>query len=267
MSASSAISYSVEAYNLSVSENKIHDDTVARQFGFVGGLVPGVEVYAYATHPVVQRWGRSWLERGEMECRFLKPVYDGRVAVATANPEGDALVLDVQSAGAMCATGRASLGASSQSAPVPEAYPERIPPSVRPPADPKALATGTWLSAAPVRPRQTSRANICAMSASGMQPISKTAWHTRVGSCVCATRCSRTTCCYRPGCTSAAGCATSASVELATRSPRGLEFVDNYERKGHRLVDLDVILIANDKTVVAQVLHTAIYQLRQASSA
>ena len=24
--------------------------------GFSGGLVPGVEVYAYACHPVVRRW-------------------------------------------------------------------------------------------------------------------------------------------------------------------------------------------------------------------
>jgi hypothetical protein len=37
----------------------------------------------------------------------------------------------------------------------------------------------------------------------------------------------------------------------------------NYERKGHRLVDLDVILIANARSVIARVLHTAVYQLRQ----
>ena len=29
------------------SDNKIHDDDVARRFGFSGGLVPGVDVYAY----------------------------------------------------------------------------------------------------------------------------------------------------------------------------------------------------------------------------
>ena len=52
--------YTVEAYNLShASENKIHDDSVAQKLGFAGGLVPGVEVYAYACHPVVRRWGRA----------------------------------------------------------------------------------------------------------------------------------------------------------------------------------------------------------------
>jgi hypothetical protein len=36
--------HSVRAFNLAAaSENKIHDDTVARRFGFRGALVPGVE--------------------------------------------------------------------------------------------------------------------------------------------------------------------------------------------------------------------------------
>src|ERR1700710_2147028 len=81
MSTTPATAYRVEAYNLShASENKIHDDTIAQKLGFSGGLVPGVEGYAYACHPAVERWGRAWLERGHMECRFLKPVYDGRIA-------------------------------------------------------------------------------------------------------------------------------------------------------------------------------------------
>jgi hypothetical protein len=50
--------YQVEAFNTAAqSENKIHDDAVARRFGFKGGLVPGVEVYAYMTHVPVARWG------------------------------------------------------------------------------------------------------------------------------------------------------------------------------------------------------------------
>src|SRR5579871_6445595 len=41
----------VEAYNTAkLSENKMHDDTVARKFGFSGGLVPGVDVMAYMMH-------------------------------------------------------------------------------------------------------------------------------------------------------------------------------------------------------------------------
>src|SRR5919199_1920553 len=45
--------------------------------GNEGGLVPGVTVYAYMTRPVVERWGRDWVERGTMTARFVQPLYDG----------------------------------------------------------------------------------------------------------------------------------------------------------------------------------------------
>ena len=45
------VTYTVEAFNTATdSTNKIHDDDVARTYGFRGGLVPGVDVYAYLTH-------------------------------------------------------------------------------------------------------------------------------------------------------------------------------------------------------------------------
>src|SRR5262245_46169653 len=48
----------VTAFNTATaSTNKIHDDDVARQYGFHGGLVPGVDVYAYLTHLPVRAWG------------------------------------------------------------------------------------------------------------------------------------------------------------------------------------------------------------------
>ena len=78
--------YSVAAFNTSRdSENKMHDDTVAQRFGFSGGLVPGVDVYAYMAHPAVARWGRPFLEAGSLEARFLKPVYDGETALRPAS--------------------------------------------------------------------------------------------------------------------------------------------------------------------------------------
>ena len=84
--------YRVIAYNTALnSENKIHDDAVARRFGFTGGLVPGVDVYAYMTHPAVARWGRAWLERGTATCRFAQPVYDGDPATVTAAETPDGL--------------------------------------------------------------------------------------------------------------------------------------------------------------------------------
>jgi acyl dehydratase len=70
--------YRVKARNTSSnSENKIHDDDVARRHGFRGALVPGVTVYAYLTEPLVAAFGAAWLERGTASVRFIRPVMDG----------------------------------------------------------------------------------------------------------------------------------------------------------------------------------------------
>jgi acyl dehydratase len=70
--------YRVKARNTSQqSENAIHHDDVARRYGFRGGLVPGVTVYAYLTEPLVATFGAAWLERGTANVRFHKPVMDG----------------------------------------------------------------------------------------------------------------------------------------------------------------------------------------------
>ena len=70
--------YRVKARNTSSnSENKIHDDDVARRYGFRGALVPGVTVYAYLTEPLVAAFGAAWLERGTASVRFTRPVMDG----------------------------------------------------------------------------------------------------------------------------------------------------------------------------------------------
>jgi acyl dehydratase len=59
------------------SENRIHDDDVAQKYGFRGGLVPGVTVYAYLTRPLVAVLGAAWLDRGTGSVRFARPVLDG----------------------------------------------------------------------------------------------------------------------------------------------------------------------------------------------
>src|ERR1700736_2295213 len=106
--------HSVSAYNTSkLSENKIHDDSVARRFGFSGGLVPGVDVMAYMMHLPIARWGRDFLERGLIEARFLSPVYDGETAEIAGDESGGVVSIEVKSRGALCATGSAALPASA----------------------------------------------------------------------------------------------------------------------------------------------------------
>ena len=110
MSAAAIAPYSVDAYNMSWdSENKIHDDAVAKRFGFSGGLVPGVDVYGYMTHQAVARWGNAWLTHGTANCRFIKPVYDGKIATVIASETADGLDIQVESEGVLCATGSAAL--------------------------------------------------------------------------------------------------------------------------------------------------------------
>jgi len=255
--------YEVVAENLSrASENKIHDDAVARRFGFSGGLVPGVEVYAYATHLALRRWGRAWLERGAAECRFLKPVYDGRVASVAAQEEAGGLSWTVDSEGVRCAEGRAALEAASPP-PDPARYERRPVPAERPPADERTVAKGTALCTAPLvltaeaqaeylrgvresdglyareglaHPGQLLR--LCNQTM--MQNVVLGPW-IHVGSEV----------------RNFAAARVGQALEARAR------VLDEYERKGHRFVDLDVLLLA-DEAPVAQVRHVAIYRPRQA---
>ena len=149
MNASTAMR-EVSAYNTATaSDNKIHDDSVARRFGFRGGLVPGVEVYAYMAHMPVARWGRAWLERGCADCRFWKPVYDGALARVTATEESGALTLGVESAGERCATGRASIPSQPPALLIADAIPPAEPPSDRLPASEESLSPGRALGIAP----------------------------------------------------------------------------------------------------------------------
>lgn len=73
------------------SENKIHSDEVARRYGFRGALVPGVAVYGYLTHPIVERHGADWLSHSASDVRFFKPAY-----------AGDQLTIELESHGQSC---------------------------------------------------------------------------------------------------------------------------------------------------------------------
>lgn len=89
-------SYAVVARNLDpAADNRIHDDDVARAFGFTGALVPGVEVFAHATSPLVATWGAGFFDGGRVALRFRRPVYDGETVVVTAEPRTDGFGLVV----------------------------------------------------------------------------------------------------------------------------------------------------------------------------
>jgi acyl dehydratase len=259
--------YRVEAFNASKeSENKIHDDVVARRFGFRGGLVPGVDVYAYMTHLPVQRWGRAWLERGIAECRLLKPVYDGDTAVVTAIEGVAGLDLRIESHGEVCVTGHA--GVPSERVTHPPAFSEApVPPGERPPADETTLAVGTCLAIDPFRVTDE-------YAAQYLRTVRETApLYARenlvhpgtilhIGNWVL-----RHNVVLGPwmhvGSTVQHFAAAHIGDELSARAV----VTANYERKGHRFVELDVLVYAGQKTPIARLDHIAIYRPRQLADA
>jgi len=104
--AAEGVEYRVVARNSSThSENRIHADDVARRYGFRGGLVPGVTVYGYAAHAVLQALGTRWVERGVTRIRFLTPCYDGEeLVVSVTRP-----ALAVMAGERKCVVGSASV--------------------------------------------------------------------------------------------------------------------------------------------------------------
>src|ERR1700676_3515837 len=141
--------YRVSAYNTAKqSENKMHDDTVAKRFGFSGGLVPGVDVMAYMMHLPVAKWGRAFLERGLIEARFVKPVYDGETAVASAEDADGTLAIRLESRGQTCATATASLPASMPSVECGTSG-ETAPVAPRLPANVMSFELDKWLGTLP----------------------------------------------------------------------------------------------------------------------
>ncbi|MGH7855914.1 MAG: hypothetical protein ACREQY_01190, partial [Candidatus Binatia bacterium] len=112
----------IRARNIATeSENRIHDDAVAKRYGFAGGLVPGIVVYGYMTRPLLDAFGLGWLDRGGAAARFVKPCYEGEEIVVRAKGNGVSpldLVVE-RPGGEVCATGTAALRASPEASPNP----------------------------------------------------------------------------------------------------------------------------------------------------
>lgn len=260
--------YQVAAFNTSkASENKIHDDAVARRFGFSGGLVPGVDVYGYMAHQPVARWGRAWLERGVGECRLLKPVYDGETATVTAAETADGLALQVASRGMLCATGTASLPDTTGPVPAVENVPvPPAPPADRPPADEASLAVGTLLGIRPLLVTPEFAADYL-RDVRETDPIYRReglvhpATILRTGNWVLSHNVVLGPWMH-VGSTVRHFAPARVGNEITARG----RVTANYDHKGHRFVEVEVLVLANGATVVAQIAHTAIYRPRQVAA-
>ena len=265
MSAAIAV-YEVNAFNTATaSENKIHDDAMARRFGFRGGLVPGVEVFAYMAHMPVARWGRSWLERGQAECRFLKPVYDGAVARVTATEDGDVLELSVISGQLQCATGRAFIPTDRQPAPAIDALPAATPPAERPAASETSLAAGRALGMTPVTIDGAMLGRYLD-DIRETEPIYRTEGLVHPGQILrLANQALVQNVVLGPwihvGSKLRNYAAGRVGQQLALRS----RITSNAVSKGHAIVEFDAIVVADGERSIAEITHVAIWRPRQIS--
>jgi len=261
--------HEVSAFNTAAaSENKIHDDAVARRFGFRGGLVPGVEVYAYMAHMPVARWGRAWLEGGTADCRFLKPVYDGAVARMTATEDHEGLALRVESAGELCATGRAVLPSGRRPVPALDALSAGAPPAERPPASETSLAPGRALGITPCTIDRATLANYLD-DIRETDPIYRIEGLVHPGQILrLANQALMQNVALGPWIHVGSKVRHHAAALLGEVLTLRAKITSNaVSSKGHAIVEFDAIVVADGARCVAEITHAAIWRPRQVSAA
>lgn len=260
--------YHVRAVNNAAeSENKIHEDSVAKQYGFRGGLVPGVTDYAYLTRPALDAFGPSWLERGTMSARFNAPIYDGDLVTcrATALDSQTLELAALDSDGQLCAPGMATLPGRMPEPPLIDDFPPHESPArdARPDAGERSLAVGTMLGSVEVDCTVEAAAEF-AIAVPDDHPIyhgpsavvhpgfvirfanSALDRNVRLGPWI-----------HVSSETQHFGIARLGD-HLSTRA----RVMGLFEKKGHHFVTLDVATFANGERPIQRVIHTSIYRLR-----
>ena len=191
--------------------------------------MPGVTIYGYMCTPILEYFGSKWFESGSAKLRILKPFFEGEWVEVTSTPDGDSLHVE--------ALGPRSIIDASMSPllPIPASIPHWKETN-KVPASEQTLAEGTNMGSYPAIDLYTSEALLEAANKAFMSNFVLQPWiH------------------------------TGSIVQHFNRAPeasvRGT-IVKEYERKGHRLVDIDYCFVAPNATITARVLHTAIWKLR-----
>lgn len=250
----------VRARNIDpASDNKIHDDDVARQLGFGGALVPGVELFAYLTHPLVEAWGEDFLAQGRIDVRFRRPVYDGEQVVATAEPQDGGSV-------ALALTGpdgqARSVGQAwpvSPDRPQLSGFDDVALPVTLPPASPDSLRPGPLGTVTEAVDTATSQRYLAAIGESLALYADRGVVHPggllRLVNAILVRNVE-----LGPWIHTASSCRFLAVAPVPTTLVGRGRVTDNVERGGHRYVRYDALVNAGEVPVL-HVEHTAIYQV------
>jgi acyl dehydratase len=244
--------YDVVARNIDPSaDNRIHDDDIARQYGFTGALVPGVELFAYCTSPLVQAWGEDWLRAGRLAVRFRRPVHDGERVTVAVEPSGEVALRGadgaVRTTGTAARTSPPPAAADIGTATLPAAL--RAAPevgtwgTVTEPADPAARARYLDDVAEPAplyRERGLVHPGLLLrlVNAALMRNVELGPWIHTASDCRFLST-------------------ASVDEDLAVRSAA----TEVFERNGHGYVRYDALVLAGERPVAA-VHHEAIWRLR-----
>jgi len=257
--------WTVAAFNTATgSDNKMHDDEVARSYGFRGGLVPGVDVFAYLTHLPVARWGSAFLSRGAIDARFVHPVYDGDRVTVDAAEGRMALSLNLRdSAGTVCATARASLPVSAPAALPVDEIPVVARPDDRPAASPEVFAIHPVLGTIEVGFHGERALGYLADVREALpiyldERVAHPGWLLRYANYALADNVR-----LGPWIHVSSAVQFHGLVHDGDRLSVRSRVDDAFERKGHRFVMLDVRHVVNGERVAMRTVHTAIYAPRR----
>jgi acyl dehydratase len=251
-------------------ENKIHEDSLAREFGFRGGLVPGVTVYSWMTHPVVAALGGAWLDHGTFSVRFAKPVYFGEevtVRTSVAAHSKDEVTIQARVVNAedeVCATATMGLPLGPLLAlPDVGAYPAAPLPEERPVAS-RALLAGRTVLGTPRLLLDRATLDAFLLKVSERLPMFRGADSPAHPGLYLdqANRALDRNVRVSPWIHVESHGQHLSVPRVGERLETRAKVANLFQGKGHEFVDLDLLLLAEGARPVAAIRHVAIYQLR-----
>ncbi len=262
----------VRAFNAAVhSDNKIHDDDVAKLYGFKGGLVPGVAVHAYMASAVANVLGRGWVERGAISTRFAKPFYEGEeafVSVVVRRADGESVEVEVtarNAEGVECGIGTASLPGTPPEPPPIREFSEAPAPSDRPMAS-ESVLSGIDILGSLSQQWEAGDANEVFLAEiqddnpifRGPDALSHPGYLIRNANTILVANVMLGPWIHVSSEAVHFGAASDGDV-ITTRG----RVLETFERRGHKFVVLDVLMVANGVRPLVRVRHTAIYEVRR----
>lgn len=252
-------------------ENKIHEDGLARAYGFRGGLVPGVVVYAWMTRPVMEALGMDWLERGRFATRFAKPIYYGEpttIESTVTERSAERLVIEAlarDQAGEVCGRATFTLDERPAAPPAATRYPAAPLPSVRPPVTREILAGQPVLGTPSTLVDRAAARTFLDKVSDAWPPYGGASAPVHPGYYLDqANKALSLNVLVSPWVHVESEGRHFGAMRVGERLDTRARVDRLFEKKGHEFVELDCLLLAGGSRPVAHVRHVAIYKLRRA---